>query len=134
MRSACPCSGANLDRLVQPAVLTVLCGAVLHGYRIVQEVSKLATFHGEEPDSTGVYRVLRSMERRRLLSGRWDSSERGPAKRLYRVTSAGHRCLERWVESLRRYERAIRQLAREAQRALKAPVSGRRSRVSRGKG
>lgn len=125
-RSACPCSGANLDRLVQPAVLMVLCGPPLHGYRIVRKVSRLPTFRGKRPDSTGVYRVLRAMERRKLLSGIWDTSDRGPTRRLYRLTTAGRSCLERWVESLTHYQRAIARLAREGRRSLKVAASAKR--------
>lgn len=132
-RFACPCSGANLDRLVHPAVLMVLCEAPLHGYRIVQRVSRLATFDGKEPDSTGVYRVLRSMERDGLLSGAWNNSERGPARRIYRLTRAGRRCLERWVESLTDYQRAIARLAWEGRKSLGIVTSARRNTFSKGK-
>jgi DNA-binding PadR family transcriptional regulator len=60
--SDCPCSGRNLDKLIQPAVLAILAEKALHGYRIVQNLAGMPMFKGHEPDNTGVYRFLNAME------------------------------------------------------------------------
>ena len=60
----CPCSGGTLAKLIQPAIMTVLAGGVLHGYRIVQRIAKMPIVGGSRPDPTGVYRALRIMEQR----------------------------------------------------------------------
>jgi PadR family transcriptional regulator PadR len=113
----CPCSGGTLDKLLQPAILTALAQDDLHGYRIVRQVGALPIFKGCPPDVSGVYRSLRLMEARKLVSASWNMSERGPAKRLYRLTPAGRQCLLHWRETLSVYREAIGELLIAAQRA-----------------
>jgi len=125
---ACPCAGATLARLIQPAVLTVLAGGALHGYRVVERLAAAPVMAGSRPDPTGVYRVLRSMERRGLVVAAWDLSDSGPARRRYRLTPAGRRCLGRWVATLAEYHRAIRGLLAAARKASAAPARQSRRR------
>lgn len=105
--SDCPCAGRNLDKLVQPAILTVLAREDLHGYMLVQRLAEMPMFRGQKPDATGVYRFLRQMEERELVTSTWDTSETGPAKRLYRLTDTGRACLVRWVGTLTYYSDAL---------------------------
>ena len=114
----CPCSGATLARLIQPAIMTLLAGGPLHGYRIVQRLAKTPLVGGSRPDPTGVYRMLRLMEKRELVVSSWDLSDCGPAKRLYRLTPEGRQCLRRWVKTLTDYHRAIGRLLAGARQAL----------------
>lgn len=114
--SKCPCSGINLDKLVQPALMTALCAGPRHGYRLVEQIAAFPTFHGKPPDSAYIYRLLRSMEKNGFVIGSWDTSTHGPARRLYRITPAGHQCLMSWVEVLARYQAAIGGLVRKAKR------------------
>lgn len=124
----CPCSGATLGRLIQPALMTVLARGPLHGYRIVQRLAKTPMLGGSRPDPTGVYRMLRLLEKRGLVVSSWDLSESGPAKRLYRLTPEGRRCLGRWVKTLTDYHRAIGRLLAAARQA-----SPERARQPRGR-
>jgi poly-beta-hydroxybutyrate-responsive repressor len=112
--SNCPCAGVSLDRLVQPAILTILAGGSLHGYRIVQRIAEIER---HRPDATGVYRSLRAMEKRGLVVSSWDLSDTGPARRSYTVTRAGEECLGRWVETLEKHRQAIGRLLAEARKA-----------------
>jgi len=77
--SQCPCTGKTLARMIQPAVLALLAGKPLHGYIIVQQLRQMKMFHDESPDPAGVYRVLRSMEQRGLLTASWDTGRAGQA-------------------------------------------------------
>ncbi len=106
----CPCAGRNLDKLVQPAILAVLAREDAHGYALVQRLAEMPIFRGRKPDATGVYRFLRQMEDRALVTSTWDTSETGPAKRLYSLTMAGRACLVRWMETLSTYRDAIGEL------------------------
>jgi DNA-binding PadR family transcriptional regulator len=113
----CPCSGGTLDKLIQPAILAVLAGGPLHGYRLVERIGQMPMLAGRRPDASGVYRLLKSMEARGLLSASWDLSESGPAKRLYRLMPAGTECLLHWIQTLEEYRRsvsALLELSREA--------------------
>lgn len=103
----CPCTGHNLDKLVQPAILTVLARHDVHGYVLVQQLSEMRMFGGQKPDMAGVYRCLRQMEERGLLSSTWDTSDAGPAKRLYHLTEEGWLCLTKWTNTLALYRDAI---------------------------
>jgi DNA-binding PadR family transcriptional regulator len=117
LRGDCPCRGATLAKLVQPAILALLAEGGLHGYDIVQRAAELPTLRGSRPDPTGVYRLLRAMSRRGLLAAAWDASEKGPAKRCYTLTPAGRDCLAAWVVTLRAYHRSLEALLNLTRRA-----------------
>jgi DNA-binding PadR family transcriptional regulator len=104
---SCPCDGGTLDRLIQPAILVVLAEGRQHGYRLVQRISALPGFAGQKPDASGVYRFLKTMQRKGLVESAWDVSERGPAKKSYQMTAAGRQCLRRWIRTLENYRRGI---------------------------
>jgi len=116
----CPCTGHNLDKLLQPAILTLLAQHDLHGYVLVRQLAQMPVFQGQKPDTTGVYRTLRLMEKRGLLTSTWDTSESGPAKRLYRLTPDGRVCLVRWTKTLSLYREAIGELLNLSRAALSA--------------
>jgi len=120
----CPCMGVTLDKLVQPAILTVLAREGLHGYRIAERLADMPPLEGHKPDVSGVYRFLRAMEDRGLVVASWDVSDRGPAKRLYRLTATGGECLAHWIETLERRREAIGELLAMARSALAS--AGRR--------
>ncbi|MBN2271668.1 MAG: helix-turn-helix transcriptional regulator [Sedimentisphaerales bacterium] len=108
--SKCPCTGKTLAKIVQPAVLAVLAEQPLHGYLIVQRLSEMMMFRGECPDPAGVYRVLRSMDRRGLVTSSWDLGKTGPAKRRFTLTPSGRACLKQWAQTLEHYARSIEDL------------------------
>ena len=114
---ACPCSGGTLDKLLRPAILSLLASGPLHGYRIVEKLAALRLSRGTRPDPTGVYRALGSMQRMRLVAARWDVSGPGPARHIFRLTPAGRACLRTWVGTLTQYRRAIDQLLANVRRA-----------------
>jgi DNA-binding PadR family transcriptional regulator len=113
----CPCEGATLDRLIQPAILVVLAEGPLHGYRLAERIGELPGFTGEKPDVSGVYRFLKAMERKGLVASAWDTSESGPAKKCYQITPSGRNCLHRWVGTLENYRRAVSGLLGAARKA-----------------
>jgi len=115
----CPCTGGTLDRLIQPAILLVLAEGSAHGYRIAERLGEMPSFAGQKPDVSGVYRFLKSMERKELVVGRWDLSESGPAKKCYQITPAGRRCLRAWVKTLEDYRKSITDLLRAARRTTR---------------
>jgi DNA-binding PadR family transcriptional regulator len=119
----CPCEGRTLDRLIQPAILVVLAGGPLHGYRLVERIGKLPGFSGQKPDASGVYRFLKTMERNKLVCASWNVSESGPAKKSYRVTPAGRKCLDRWIRTLDNYRRGISGLLGAARKVAQDQAS-----------
>ncbi len=75
-----------------------------YGYQLVQELAKsgLPNF-----DSATVYRTLRQLERAGLVSSFWDTSESGPARRMYSLTKAGEAFLDLWLDLFGRYQRIL---------------------------
>ena len=106
----CPCSGKTLARLIQPAVMAVLANEPLHGYVIVQRLTGMTMFQDHGPDITGVYRLLKSMEKKGFVTSSWELAASGPAKRRYALTPGGRACLTRWITTLRTYRDAVSNL------------------------
>ena len=105
----CICTGRSLDRMLRPAVLTVLCDypSGLHGYAIEKQLQTFGFFAEQLPDFTGLYRLLKRMEGEGLLASTETDSRAGPSRRLFRLTDRGRKCLLRWFESLTEYRRLL---------------------------
>lgn len=108
----CACMGKSLNRLTQPAILSVLNGSTesLHGYVIVQKLAETPMYGGKKPDATGVYRTLKQMEKDELVTSEWDMPDSGPAKKGFVITKKGSSTLRRWVDTLACYQAAIEEL------------------------
>lgn len=119
----CPCSGRNLDKLLAPAILLQLVGGELHGYEIVRQLGDLPLMGGRRPDGAGVYRILRDMEGRGILASAWATDDSGPAKRCYRLTGEGRRCLARWQATLEEHAAALNDLLDRMRNAARRRAS-----------
>ena len=113
----CPCTGGTLDRLIQPALLTILARGPLHGYELAKQIGAMPSFSGQTPDRSGVYRFLKAMDDKRVVESTWDVAAAGPARHLYRITPSGRCCLTRWIKTLEEYRTAIGQMVAEARKA-----------------
>jgi poly-beta-hydroxybutyrate-responsive repressor len=90
--------------LLSSSLLAYLRRWNAYGYQLVQELSKsgLPSF-----DSTTVYRTLRHLEKAGLVSSFWDTSESGPARRMYSLTKAGETFLDLWLDLFGRYQKIL---------------------------
>lgn len=73
-------------------ILLALTQKAMHGgaiHSFLQE--SLPSFH---TDTGAVYRCLQEMEKHGAVESVWDTSEAGPAKRIYHMTSLGWEKLE----------------------------------------
>jgi len=113
----CPCVGATLDKLVQPAMLAILAGGSLHGYELARKIGAIPHFLDEAPDVSGVYRMLKTLETRGMVTSDWDVTQGGRPKRLFTITDDGRQCLELWSDTLCNYHKTIGSLLRTVQRA-----------------
>ena len=113
----CPCMGATLDKLFQPAILAILSEGPLHGYGLAERLGEMPMLGGQKPDGSGVYRFLKSMESKGLVISSWDTSQSGPARRAYAITPAGTNCLLAWIRTLEAYRDSINGLLRAARKA-----------------
>ena len=68
-----------------------------YGYELAEAVRG----YGLSIDMAGIYRELRLMEQKELLSSDWEPSDNGPNRRVYMVTSSGHEARTRAIADLR---------------------------------
>lgn len=77
-----------------------------HGYELLEGLKQFG-FEQNPVDSSTVYRMLRELEKRGLVTSRWDTGGAGPARRLYRLTEEGDHYLAWWVDDLRETDRVL---------------------------
>ena len=87
-------------RHLQPLCLALLARQAASGYDLMATLSALPLFAQARPDAPGVYRTLQAFETRGLVAGRRCLSKKGPARREYTLTPAGHTCLLHWHKTL----------------------------------
>ena len=87
-----------------PILLLMLREWSSYGYELME---KMATFglHAMNPGT--FYRTLRQMEKDGVVSSCWDTSEGGPARRMYSITEAGEAYLKYWAESLNQCQKMM---------------------------
>ncbi|UCE60541.1 MAG: helix-turn-helix transcriptional regulator [Phycisphaerales bacterium] len=113
----CACSGKSLARLLRPAIMGTLAKGGAHGYELAQRLREMKMFAGDLPDHAGLYRALNHMEQEGYLVSRWDTEHAGPARKIFKLTSAGRACLAQWRETLRGYRQGLDELLRLLGRA-----------------
>jgi len=117
--SRCPCVGATLDKLIQPAILAILSHGPLHGYELTRKIGDIPHFLDEAPDISGVYRMLKALEKRGVVTSDWSMSQEGRPKRQFTITDNGRQCLENWVITLHNYHKTIGSLLKVTQKAVR---------------
>ena len=86
-------------RFLEPALLSLLRERQTHGYELI---AKLPALLGTDRVDVGnVYRALRSLEERGLVTSEWRDDLPGPAKRSYAITADGRAAVARWADWLR---------------------------------
>ena len=117
--SQCPCVGATLDKLIQPAMLAVLAQGPLHGYELAKKIGEIPHFLSEAPDVSGVYRMLKTLEKRGMVTSGWEMTQGERPKRLFTITREGRLCLEHWVTTLQNYHKTVGSLLKNTQKAVR---------------
>jgi PadR family transcriptional regulator PadR len=87
-----------------PVLLLMLRQWSSYGYELME---KMSTFGLSAMNPGTFYRTLRQMEKDGMVSSRWDTSEGGPARRIYSITDAGEAYLNYWAKSLNQYQRMM---------------------------
>jgi PadR family transcriptional regulator PadR len=91
---------ARVERFSEPALLLLLRDQPSHGYELAESLEGLVP--GGRVDLGNLYRTLRALEARGLVTSEWDAEAPGPAKRRYELTDAGRDQLGEWAASLER--------------------------------
>lgn len=87
-----------------PVILLMLREWNSYGYELME---KMSAFGLQSMNPGTFYRTLRQMEKDGIVSSSWDTSEAGPAKRIYSITQAGEAYLKFWSESLDQYQKMM---------------------------
>lgn len=102
----CACKGTNLDRFLQPIILSILNKEACSGYTVVKQISRYATFEQAGADPTGVYRYLKIMRYKGMIEKLAEGAEADEAERetaCFHITAKGVECLEEWKVTLGNY-------------------------------
>lgn len=102
--------------LLTTTLLAFLKNWNAYGYQLSQRLTEagLPAF-----DSGTVYRTLRQMERTGMVSSFWDTSESGPARRMYSMTKAGDLFLSGWIDILGKYQAVLQKTSEDVRRDVK---------------
>lgn len=95
----CRCEGSQPKNFARPCLLLLLSEAPAHGYELID---RMRPFGFEVGDPASVYKTLRQMERDGIVTSRWELPGRGPARRVYTLTSDGRDLLDAWAHTLER--------------------------------
>ena len=87
-----------------PILLLMLREWSSYGYELME---KMATFGLAAMNPGTFYRTLRQMEKDGMVRSTWDTSEAGPARRMYSITEAGEAYLKYWADSLSHYQKMM---------------------------
>jgi PadR family transcriptional regulator, regulatory protein PadR len=110
----------NLYRFVEPVVLLLLkIKGRSYGYDLATDVQRYALTDAAI-ERAALYRTLRALEANGNLVSEWDTSQGGPARRVYALTPAGERHLEEWAEVLDHVSRSMSRFVRETRKLQKA--------------
>jgi PadR family transcriptional regulator PadR len=97
-------AGFGTRDLLIPYVLLAIQAQQAHGYLIDQYLRGLGL---AQVQMSTLYRTLRELERRGLVTSTWESGASGPARRTYALTTAGEAWLRTGATALEAYRAAI---------------------------
>lgn len=94
-------------------VLLVLRDSPSYGYQIVQEIRARSADAFDFPEGT-IYPILHGLEKDGFIKGEWKEGIGDRKRRVYRLTAAGRKELERRLEAWHKYASAMRTALRGA--------------------
>ncbi len=90
-------------------ILAVLAEDELHGYAIAREIERRSESALSFKEGT-LYPALHALEDQGLVSAQWETVERGPSRKVYRITEAGHDDLERRRSVWTKFSQAVSEI------------------------
>ena len=103
----CACNGSFLDKLLQPALLTLLTAGPSYGFQLLSDLEHNGMVSGDSLDPAGLYRTLKRMETAGLVSSFWDTQTNAKPRRIYSITDQGLSCLGSWHRTLLEYRNSL---------------------------
>lgn len=87
-------------------ILSVLTGGDRHGYSIAREIERESADTLKMREGT-LYPALRILEQDELVESRWETPERGPARKIYTLTHKGQAEQAKRAQEWRQYANVI---------------------------
>lgn len=114
----CSCGMGNLYRFIEPVVLHLLqIRGRSCGYDLCSQLQDHALTDAEI-DKAALYRTLRQLELNGNLRSTWETSQAGPARRVYRLTKKGEDHLEEWTVVLEHLSKSMQAFVKDARKNL----------------
>lgn len=108
----------NLYRFVEPVVLLLLKKkGRSYGYDLSMDLQEYALTDAEI-ERGALYRTLRNLEMNGNVKSEWETDNRGPARRVYRLTARGEQHLEEWATVLSHVSRSMGRFVKDARASL----------------
>lgn len=98
-KSDCCCHAGT--GLIQLEILRILYENPTHGYQIMENLKKF-TSNEYVPESGAIYTMLRRLERRGLLTSRWERKSSRADRRIYTITEGGKTFLKEGLQLVRK--------------------------------
>ena len=92
-----------------PVTLVLLREESSYGYELMD---RLEEFGFEQISAGTLYRTLIQTEMDGLCKSEWETSEGGPARRIYSITEAGEEYLAAWAQACEQYQNVMDSFAR----------------------
>ncbi|WP_243708783.1 helix-turn-helix transcriptional regulator, partial [Actinomadura sp. GC306] len=90
--------------MLRPFLLLLIHQRPDHGYELIERLARMGVADVEPGHA---YRVLRALERERLLTSSWVPSDSGPARRRYELTPEGLTELQTRMSALAHLETVL---------------------------
>jgi DNA-binding PadR family transcriptional regulator len=116
-------SARQQSRHLPAFMLLLLAERPLHGGAIMASLKE--RFPALKADSAAVYRALQQMEKDGELVSEWDTSGKGPAIRVYKISKAGRERLSFWKQDVQERVSSLQEFLR-AYDALTKPSNKKR--------
>ncbi len=97
--SGCGPPRGRMLGFIQPWLLLLLSEESAHGYQLLDRLDQNEDTRSIDPGF--LYRTLRQFEEDGLVKSSWDTEGRGPARRVYEITTDGVEYLHAWAGHIR---------------------------------
>jgi len=102
----CSCRSGRMSRFLIPALLLLLSEKPSHGYELTEKYTEFG-FTEADSDPGAIYRTLKLLDSEGFIKSKWDTSEPGPAKKIYSITDEGTELLSSWVSEIKERKKIL---------------------------
>jgi len=116
----------KLDKFMEVCLLLLLQKEITHGYVLADELTYFG-FSKNDLNIGTLYRTLRKMEKKSLVTSFWEKGIHGPKKRVYTITDNGKKELENWIQILESRKKGIEKLIKSYKSLNSNPAERKKS-------